>query len=575
MKRNILLSFLCLFAVITSQASPITCRQAADVASAFVTHHSDMKFSAGPLTAAVPYSGIQPYYVFNIGTDGGFVIVSGDDATCQVLGYSYKGHFDAVNLPDNMRAWLDGYAHDISRIQKLNLPARSSDDVNTDSLAAVPALVTAEWDQKAPFNLQCPLSRDGKGHRPTGCVATAMAQVMYYHKWPQGETAQVKGYSYTDNKAYGGDGSVMTIDALEPAVFDWDSMLDKYEYEKYDEKSADAVAGLMKYVGHSVEMMYGVKASAAFSQDIAGALVHTFGYRNSAQHIYRADYATQEEWEKIIYREVYDNRPVIYSGVTVWGSGHQFVCDGYENTYFHINWGWSGQSNGFFKLSVLDPEHQGIGGAGTGSSFSQLQTAVIGVQKPFEDDMLYAGEVFVDNNEEVNLDVSLKNKRKNYTSLQFDIHLPEGISIAHGSDGLPKVSFNQSRSELGDHGVSISNITDGTYRVIIFSPHNSIITGSDGSLVSITVKASESIPEGSYVAEIDNVVTCDKELTTREILGSNFKINVNIPSSIDDTVISRVVRHNIYTLHGTHAGSTTDGLDKGIYIIDGKKVVIR
>lgn len=573
MKRNILLSLVCLFAMQTLYAAPITYRQARKTAAEFLSHNQRMRFGTSELTMASPCEEIQPYYIFNLGIDEGFVVVSGDDAVSSILGYADSGHIDVLNMPDNVKAWLDGYAYDIERIQKQNLPAyryAADDNVNR---ADIPALITAEWDQKRPFNNQCPYSKDGKYHRPTGCVATAIAQVMYYHKWPQDKTAAIDGYSYKDDKQYGGDGSVITLEPLAPTVFDWDSMLDTYNEGEYDDKSADAVAELMKYVGYSVEMMYGVKASAAFSEDIAGALVHSFGYKKTARHIYRLDYATQDEWDSVIYRELSENRPVIYSGITNMGFGHQFVCDGYENGYFHINWGWSGESNGYFKLAVLDPYNQGIGGAGTGSSFSEFQTAVIGVETPVEHDAVSVGNISAESGEELNIDIKLDNIRTNYTSVQFDIQLPDGIDIMSDTDGSAIVNFNQLRSEKADHIVSINEMTEGKYRFVAYSPDNSLITGNEGTLITVRLKVDGSVGINNYTACISNVFVCDNDLNTREIRGGEFQVEI-VPTGID-TISKERDETLIYTTQGILVKENIGQLEKGVYIVNGKKIVVK
>ena len=527
MKSRIVLSYFCLFVAYALRAAPITSTQASEKAMAFLYGNSAMKFSAAPITMVPSGEGIQPFYVFNIGTDDGFVIVSGDDAAYPVLGYARSGHFDEDNLPANMKSWLDGYAHELERIQELNLPARRCAGAESKVRENVAPLVTSKWNQNRPYNNHCPLSKNGSSHRPTGCVATAMAQVMYYHKWPVAATAAIPGYSYKDEVAWGGDGSIKTEEALPPTVFDWDSMLDSYDNETmYDEKSAFAVAELMNYVGHGVQMSYGVKASGAFSDDIPVALVRYFGYKNTARLILREDYSSQEAWDEVIYREVSAHRPVVYSGITMFGSGHQFVCDGYENGYFHINWGWAGVSDGFFKLEVLDPQNQGIGGAGSGSSFSEAQTAVIGVQKNYEEDMVHATDIIAESGEQLSADILFHDLTGSYTSLQFDVQLPAGITITGDSEDIPSAVFNQQRSQSANHNVVVNRMNNGLYRFITYSPTNSLFTGSDGALINIGIDVAPSVSIGSYEASISNVVVCDSNMHTKEIRGCKFNIGV-------------------------------------------------
>ena len=525
MKRNIFLSVACLFLALAVQAAPINSKQAAKKAMTFLYGDSKMMFSRGTVMMATADNGIQPYYVFNIGDNEGFVIVSGDDAAYPVLGYSSEGHIDMNNLPENMKSWLDGYALSLEKIQEMNLPARIERKAESDTWQPIAKLVTSEWNQLYPYNRKCPKFPGDYQRRPTGCVATAMAQVMYYYKWPVDETAPIDAYTFRDEPAWGGDGSKRKLDALEPITFDWESMLDIYDYYS-DDKSENAVAELMQYVGHSVKMMYGVEASGAFSEDIAGALVNIFGYKNTARIVYRDSYSTQEKWEEVMYNELVENRPILYSGVTKDGAGHQFVCDGYEDGFFHINWGWGGMSDGFFKLDVLDPYNQGTGGAGTGMAFSEYQSAVIGIMKPVEEDAICVDDVQTIVGEETQFEIAMKNTRKNYISMQFDLKLPEGIEIPNDGVGMPKVMFDKSRSENGDHTVSVNKVADGSYRFLVYSPTNSCFSGKDGAMLKVTVKVPADMQKGRYTAAISNITMCNKKLEGFEINGCDFVVNV-------------------------------------------------
>ena len=547
MKRNILLSAVMLFVAIAMQAAPITSRQAANKAKAFLNGGSNKKFASANIKMAAPDSGIQPYYVFNIGENNGFVIVSGDDAAYPVLGYSRKGHFDINNIPDNMKGWLDGYASDIKKLQKMNLPEYKAPETRAEEWPAIPYLVKSEWNQTYPYNRQCPKYPGDMQRRPTGCVATAMAQVMYYHKWPVAETSAISGYTFRDEPAWGGDGTNKTEAALEPTTFEWDLMTDIYDYYS-EEESEQAVAKLMKYVGHSVEMMYGVEASGAYSENIAGALVNCFGYKNTARIIYRDNYETQQEWDAVMYSELVENRPILYSGSTKDGAGHQFVCDGYENGFFHINWGWGGMSDGFFKLEVLDPYDQGTGGAGTGMAFSEYQSAVIGVQKPVENDGLHVDDVKSEIGAEKQIGIVLNNSRKNYTSMQFDLTLPEGVSISNDGTGMPKVYIEKSRTEKGDHKVSVNKISNGSFRFVMYSPTNSCIVGKEGAVINVTLKISAGMSAGEYTAKISNVLMCNTKLEGFDINGCEFKINLNgTPLLLGDADDNGVVDDNDVT----------------------------
>ena len=323
------------------------------------------------------------FYVFNFANNGGFVIASSDDRFDPILGYSYEGSFDPENVPVNMKNWLNYYSKQINAVKSLNIETpnvRMTDGAKKPYRHAVPMLLTCKWNQTPPYNNDCPRFPGDSENRPTGCVATAMAQVLYYHKWPQGEIKSIPGYEYKDDPALGGNGSQRRVDKLPAITFDWDNMLDEYGYNS-DQASKKAVAALMRYCGQAVNMGYHPWASGAFTFDIARGLRKYLGFDNGARYVEHSG-MIEAEWEELIYNEIANNRPVLYSGAAE-GGGHQFVCDGYENEYFHFNWGWGGQGDGFFKLTVLDPVQDGVVG-GNGMDFSQDQAVVIGVQRPVE-----------------------------------------------------------------------------------------------------------------------------------------------------------------------------------------------
>ena len=352
----------------------------------FLKYESSRQMFAAPgmINTQIKYVELEvednAYYVYNIGNNEGFVIASGNDCAEPILGYSYTGSFDPANVPSNMQAWLDGYVKQIQTV-KNDSPARKYATGNKHTYKqAIPTLVPSRWNQDSPYNDQCPDFNDNHGHRPTGCVATAMSQVMYYHKWPKDVVGEIPGYKYEDLMNLGGNGSIRTLDAMPEVTFDWDNMLDIYQADA-SQASREAVATLMRYAGASVQMAYCPHASGAQSSDIPNALRTYFGYDKGVRYLDARGY-TSFEWADILYNELAQNRPILYSATAPNIGGHQFICDGYENEYFHFNWGWGGMSDGYFKIEALTPEQQGIGGAGNGMHFSNNHHAVIGIQPP-------------------------------------------------------------------------------------------------------------------------------------------------------------------------------------------------
>lgn len=382
--RIVLTLLLALFCVSGVWAENITTEQALEQALDFLTGQKATPGKPRKAQGQVPQLQLQGkvsgLYVFNVENEGGFVIVSNDDRTRPILGFSEKGSLDANNIPDNMRAWLQGYADEIAWLQQQprgSVAVPKTGKVGTHPTTAVAPLVTTTWNQGTPYNNLCPNYSNwygSSGKCATGCVATAMAQVMNYHKWPKAQTTTIPGYTTATQG--------LNLSSLPAVTFDWAHMKNSYS-GSYTTTEATAVATLMKYCGYSVKMDYD-ESSGAYTEDVAIALRDYFDYNPyTTRFVSRSSY-TYENWTDMIYHEVSHSRPVCYGGLSS-GGGHEFVCDGYkfeQNTdFFHINWGWGGMSDNYFVLSALDPDQQGIGGSTSTDGFHYGQDAVIGIQK--------------------------------------------------------------------------------------------------------------------------------------------------------------------------------------------------
>ncbi len=357
--KRLLVAFFTVLVSIAILAGNVTEQQALTIARQFMQGKSFQQKQVRRAAAV----GDNQFYVFNAEGQNGFVIVSADDRTTPVLGYADKGSLEMNKLPVNARRWLEGYAEEIKAL---------GEDVQANTHprrvigAPVAPLLTCHWDQGAPYNLQCPI--DGEYNSVTGCVATAMAQVMYYHKWPQSATTAIPAYTTSTKK--------LNLSELPATTFKWNLMKDDYSYDETG-AAADAVAELMRYCGQAVRMDYTSNESGA---NVGAAhLINYFGYSKTAQNMNRSYYTTTE-WEAMIYKELSNARPVLYSGNSGSG-GHQFVIDGYDDKgLFHVNWGWGGYADGHFVLSVLNPDGRGIGGGSSSNGYTRWQAAIIGVQ---------------------------------------------------------------------------------------------------------------------------------------------------------------------------------------------------
>ena len=318
------------------------------------------------------------YYIFN--SDRGFVIVSGDDRAQTILAHG-DSPLDLKRMPDNMKFWLSTYKKQLEYLQAHPGLAVDQPKLSRNLNAGkVEPLLTAEWDQSAPYYNHCPTYNGSLCL--TGCPATSLSMVFYYWKYPTDPTPEVEGYT---NNSYG-----FQVEPLPSITFDWDNMLDKYT-GSYTTAQADAVAWLMRYVGQEEQMDYTPSASGAMGEDILRA-VKFFGYDEEMAHLeyktrtddYGTDTATyynDDEWAALLQNELYEGRPVVYCGYdySSWygWSGHAFNVDGYnpsDNTY-HVNWGWSGDGNGDFVLNAF---------SSGGMTFDIEQQMIMGIQPPVQ-----------------------------------------------------------------------------------------------------------------------------------------------------------------------------------------------
>lgn len=325
------------------------------------------------------------YYVFNTGANG-FVIVSGDDNVTPILGYSSEGSFDPGNVPKNAQKWFEEYKsqiryaieHNVAPTPQIQVDWKtymSSGYIPAKTASSVTPLVAAKWNQDPYYNDMCPLDNASGQRTVTGCVATAMAQIMKYWSYP----ARGSGFHSYNHPVYG------TISAnFGGTTYNWDAMPNAIDGPN------SAIATLMHQVGVSVDMNYGIGETGGSSAYVISAMTAVencsefalktyFGYKNTLQGVQRVNYE-ESQWLSLLKGELDAKRPILYAGFGS-GGGHAFVCDGYdENNFFHFNWGWGGAHDGYFAMNALNPGGLGTGG-GTGGYNSGHQ-AVIGIEPP-------------------------------------------------------------------------------------------------------------------------------------------------------------------------------------------------
>ena len=279
---------------------------------------------------------LADFYVFNASDGSAFVIVAGDDRAEEILACG-EGTLDMASLPCNVQCWLDGYRSQLEYLHA-HPEAACRQQQRQDSHVIAP-LLTARWDQMRPYNDQCPML-DGR-RCVTGCVATAMAQVMYRWQFPPMAPA-LAGYTTSRNR--------ITLPALPQTELMWGDMLDAYTANNYTDSQAAAVATLMRYCGQSCKMDYGTSSGAHQVDELKG--LKLFGYNPAATLLVRYNYA-DADWHELLLEDLQAGRPVLYSGESASGISHAFVIDGYDGSRYHVNWGWGGSANGYFALDAF------------------------------------------------------------------------------------------------------------------------------------------------------------------------------------------------------------------------------
>lgn len=358
------------------QAKAIAQRQAAMLG---IEMDAEVAASAKAAPRMSVSSAVSPsatcYYVFANGEDKGFTIVSGDDRMPEVVGYSAQGTYDPDHLPANYVGFMKAYQETVEALLKGDAQvsgglaeARQWRAERAGTAAVAPLLGGIKWNQTEPYNNRCPLY-DGTNRSVTGCVATAMAQVMMYYRYPKALKTTIKAYN---TQTYG----LQIPEISSGATYDWDNMLPDYSKSGYTSAQTDAVAKLMYHCGAAVEMNYGPSSGA----NVTPAILATyFGYdADLMQDLTRTCFSLQQ-WMTLIDNELKAKRPILYSGKSSDG-GHEFVCDGSDGKgLYHINWGWGGYQDGYFDLTILQPQK---GGAGSGSAvdgYNRKCSMIIGI----------------------------------------------------------------------------------------------------------------------------------------------------------------------------------------------------
>ena len=382
LKRGFLVLTL-LFSATANYADNVDFNAALRIARTYV--NISKKSAKNLKTRAAATTTQQPYYVFNDDTGKGFVVVAGDDKMGKVLAYSHEASINMANLNPEARYLLDSYRQVYEKLGK-NKGLTTRAETATKATDDVQPMLKSKWGQDYPYSKQT--------QYVTGCVATAVAQVMYYHKWP----AQGKGqesYKVTF------DNTVRSADFTK-SHYDWDNMLPDYNRRNVTTKQEDAVALLMNDVGIATNMQYTDRASSTQSYMAERALRNYFDY--DAALVTRANEGV-DNFIEIVKKELRNGFPLYISGDSRSGGGHAWVCDGFDkDDKFHMNFGWNGQADGYYSLATLSVTSTGSEFNGAQHSFNRgLHVIAIHPNKPntpkIDDDIAYQSPTIKFNND--------------------------------------------------------------------------------------------------------------------------------------------------------------------------------
>jgi hypothetical protein len=560
MKKISVLCLVIFTSILSAVAGPVDSTTAKNLAREFW----QMEFGTPRQAAAglefhnlSPQLGLNQLYVLQNAGGEGFVILSSDDRAIPVLGYSDHGTVNTADMPDNFRMWLQIYEEEIAAAVSHQLPQSEAVAAEWAALAvgermtprattAVSPLLSTTWDQGSPYNSMCPGS--GWNKCPTGCVATAMAQVMKYWSYP---TKGCGSHSYVcsyNNQTLSADFGNTT--------YSWSSMPNSVT------SSNTAVATLMFHCGVAVEMNYSASGSGAPMLDPYGsnypsaetALKYNFGYTSTLNGKYKDDYTTNE-WIAFLKTELDAGRPVLYSGFDdTYSDGHAFVCDGYNNSdYFHFNWGWSGSNDGYFAVTSLNP-----GSGGWGSShydFTYVQQALFGVEPPVlvlnSSYSLTPNSTTIQHGSRPTFGINYKNRTNNAFTGQIRlVLLNENGYLAQVIGESSNVTVNGG-SVASLSFAEVITVVPGNYKLVLQYKTNSSDTwtfvgiGSASNLLDVTVVLDPDNYEDNNTGNTAYLFTPNftNNQATINTTGSNFHVGdsydyyrINLPSGYRYTV---------------------------------------
>lgn len=492
------------------------------------------------------------YYVFNVGDNDGFIIASADERVEPILGYVDNGSFNSDNIPDNLKWWLNEYDNQINNIRFTNNTQGINDSQN--NWADIEPLIKTKWGQGEPYNKYTPTYLFGE-QCLTGCVATAMAQIIRFHEYPQCG----QGYHSYQWMVMNNNSHPISVD-FSQSHYDYSTMSDAYSYVTGIE-AGNQISKLMYDCGVSVDMDYGPYESGASIYSVPNALVSYFCYDNHTINLSRQLFS-DTIWTQLIYNELANGRPLIYSGLNrslsamenyvVESSAHAFICDGYHQGFFHFNFGWDGVGDGFFKLSAINNDRL---------NYNSDQQAIFiyphaeaGLPYPFSFEILNFsfGQSFYHRNEQITATFTGKNL------YPFQQSFRVGCKMKNLSTGIVTIqsSLNEfniedySTQQINDVFIETESLENGIYEVspVFYDASGSLIQRWDNKYsytmtiadTGITIIANQNsdtlahliissinVPKAFYKGHGVKIDACIKNDGNREYFGTVYLNEIN------------------------------------------------
>ncbi len=458
----------------------------------------------------------QNFYIFS--DEHSFVIVSADDCVKPILAYSMDNPFKNDVMPENIASWLQGYEEQIilAKTRSASPPIevkqaweqlKSGEISSTNrAIAVVGPLIQTQWDQTNPYNSLCPTGTY------TGCVATAMAQIMKFWNYPE---HGVGTHSYV-HSTYG----TLTAD-FGATTYRWSDMANTYSSSS-SAAAKEAVATLMYHCGVSVDMDYNTSSSSATTLSAAYALKNYFNYNDDVFYANRSNY-DDDEWVTMMIEELDAGRPMEYHGSSSEG-GHSFVCDGYDtNGNFHFNWGWGGYCDGYYTIDHLEP---GTGGVGAGAGiYNTNQGAIFKIEPSISpvDAPLNLSATY-DNEGTAELTWSASSGAMSYNVYRNSLMIASGITTTTFTDSLVPYGTIKYYVRAVDSDGFLSLASN--YAIVVRNYKTPIVGDLAGTASGRDVTLTWSAPEWCYPEEESAILTYGEGLLSGTLGFSTYNMNM-------------------------------------------------